>query len=137
MVVVDHDTGRLVWAATGHDRATLQHFFDLLGPERAAKIRLVRADAAEWIADVALAACENATLCLDPFHMCRWESQALDVVRRWVWNLPRRMNMPGQAKQLKNCRHALWKNPEDLTVRQAAKLAWIARHNHRLYGPTC
>jgi transposase len=23
--------------------------------------------------------------------------------------------------------------PEDLAVRQAAKLAWIARHNHRLY----
>jgi transposase len=34
---------------------------------------------------------------------------------------------------LKNCRYALWKNPEDLTARQAAKLAWIARHNHRLY----
>ena len=33
MVVVDHDTGRLVWA--GHDRSTLQEFFDLLGTERA------------------------------------------------------------------------------------------------------
>ncbi len=32
MVVVDHDTGRLVWAADGHDRVTLQRFFDLLGP---------------------------------------------------------------------------------------------------------
>ena len=60
-------------------------------------------------------------------------SQALDVVRRWVWNLLRRMDLPGHAKQLKNCRYALWKNPEDLTARQAAKLAWIARHNHRLY----
>ena len=60
-------------------------------------------------------------------------SQALDVVRRFVWNLLRRMDLPGHAKQLKNCRYALWKNPEDLTTRQAAKLAWIARHNHRLY----
>lgn len=34
---------------------------------------------------------------------------------------------------MKNCRYALWKNPEDLTDRQATKLAWIARHNHRLY----
>ena len=33
-VVVDHDTGRLVWAKAGHNRATLQEFFDLLGPER-------------------------------------------------------------------------------------------------------
>jgi hypothetical protein len=59
MVVVDHDTGRLVWAAAD-DRATLQGFFDLLGPERASKIRLVSADAAEWIGDCALTACENA-----------------------------------------------------------------------------
>jgi Transposase/Helix-turn-helix domain of transposase family ISL3 len=49
MVVVDHDTGRLVWLAEGHDRATLQQFFDLLGAERASKIKLVSADAAEWI----------------------------------------------------------------------------------------
>jgi len=56
MVVVDHDSGRLVWAAAGHDRKTLQQFFDLLGPARAARIRLISADAAEWIADTALAA---------------------------------------------------------------------------------
>jgi len=133
MVVVDHDTGRLVWAKAGHDRATLQEFFDLLGAERAAKIRLVSADAAEWIGDCALTACENATLCLDPFHIVRWASQALDVVRRWVWNLLRRLGMGERAKHLKGCRYALWKNPEDLTDRQAAKLAWIARHNHQLY----
>ncbi len=132
-VVVDHDSGRLVWAAAGHDRATLQRFFDLLGAERASRIRLISADAAEWIGDCALAACANATLCLDPFHIVRWASQALDVVRRWVWNLLRRMGLPGQAKQLKNCRYALWKNPQDLTARQTAKLAWIARHNHQLY----
>jgi transposase len=115
MVVVDHDTDRLVWASPGHDRATLQTFFDLLGPERASHIKLVSADAAEWIGDV------------------RWGSQALDVVRRWIWNLLRKMGLAGQAKHLKGCRYALWKNPEDLTDRQAGKLAWIARHNQRLY----
>ena len=133
MVVVDHDSGRLVWAKAGHDRATLQEFFDLLGPERASKIRLISADAAEWIGTCALAACSNATLCLDPFHIVRWASQALDVVRRWIWNLLRKLGLPGQAKQLKGCRYALWKNPEDLTDRQRTKLAFIARHNQRLY----
>jgi transposase len=133
MVVVDHDTGRLVWAAAGHDRATLQGFFDLLGPERASKIRLISADAAEWIGECALANCPNATLCLDPFHIVRWATDALDVVRRWVWNTLRKVGLPGQAKHLKGCRYALWKNPEDLTDRQAGKLAWIARHNTQLY----
>jgi transposase len=64
----------------------------------------------------------------------RWASQALDVVRRWVWNLLRRLGMAGQAKQLKGCRYALWKNPEDLTDRQASKLAWIARQQPALPG---
>lgn len=133
MVVVDHDSGRLVWAAAGHDKATLQGFFELLGPERAAKIRLISADAAEWISEVAIGACAKATLCLDPFHIVPWASQALDVVRRWVWNVMRRLGLARQARHLKGCRYALWKNPEDLTSRQATKLAWIARHNNQLY----
>jgi transposase len=70
-----------VWAAEGHDRKTLQKFFDLLGPERCAKCRLVSADPAEWITACALDACEHATLCLDPFHIVRWATQATNVTR--------------------------------------------------------
>ena len=62
-----------------------------------------------------------------------WGTKALDVVRRWIWNLLRRMGLGGQAAHLKGCRYALWKNPEDLTDRQQIKLAWIAKHNQRLY----
>jgi len=47
MVVVDHDSGRLVWAAAGHDKKTLDRFFDLVGKQRCGRIRLVSADAAE------------------------------------------------------------------------------------------
>ncbi len=46
MVVVDHGTGRLVWAKPGHDRATLSAFFEALGAERCQQIRLVSCDAA-------------------------------------------------------------------------------------------
>ena len=37
-VVVDHDTGRLVWAEPGRDEATLERFFDALGEDRALKL---------------------------------------------------------------------------------------------------
>jgi transposase len=37
------------------------------------------------------------------------------------------------AKELKGARYALWRNPEDLTQRQAAKLADIAATNRPLY----
>ena len=32
-VVVDHDSGRLIWAAPGRDKATVEAFFDALGLE--------------------------------------------------------------------------------------------------------
>ena len=36
LVCVDHDSGRLIWAAVGRDKETLRSFFDLLGEERCA-----------------------------------------------------------------------------------------------------
>lgn len=132
-VVVDHDTGVLLWAHPGRNEKTLEKFFDRLGDDRCAEITLVSADAAEWINNVVGARCKNAELCLDPFHIVQWATKALDEVRREVWNAARRDGQKAVAKDLKNARYALWKNPEDLTERQGAKLASIARTNKRLY----
>lgn len=132
-VVVDHDTGVLLWAHPGRDSATLEKFFDLLGKERCAQISLVSADAAEWIAIVVAARCSNAELCMDPFHVVQWATKALDEVRREVWNAARKGGQKAVAKELKDTRYALWKSPEDLTERQAAKLCWIAKTNKPLY----
>ncbi len=132
-VVVDHDSGRLVWAAVGRDEATLRKFFDELGESRCAAITLVSADAAGWIAIVVAERCQNATLCLDPFHICQWASKALDEVRREVWNAARRGGQTALARELKDARFALWKNPEDLTTRQQAKLSTIEKTNQPLY----
>ena len=63
----------------------------------------------------------------------KWATNALDVVRRQVWNDARCAGQTAVAKELKGARYALWRNPEDLSVRQAAKLADIARTNRRLY----
>ncbi len=132
-VVVDHDTGVLLWAAPGRDRETLGRFFDRLGEDRCAKIVLVSADAAEWIAMTVSARCVNAEQCLDPFHIVAWATAALDEVRREVWNAARRNGQKALARDLKGARYALWKNPADLTERQGSKLASIAATNNRLY----
>ena len=50
--MVDHGSGRLVWAAPGRDTATLTAFFDVLGEDRCALITHVSADGANWIANV-------------------------------------------------------------------------------------
>jgi transposase len=143
-VVVDHDTGRLLWAAPGRDRATLRSFFDLLGPERCAAISHVSADQADWIAEIVAERCANAVQCADPFHVVKWATEALDEVRRQAWNDARRSGQTtghgygvrvatGDARRFKHARYALWKNPDNLTDRQRDKLAWIAKTDPRLH----
>ena len=133
IVVVDHDQGTLVWARPGRDEATLERFFDELGPERCRQIRQVSADATSWVANVVGRRCPQAVRCMDPFHVVAWATTALDVVRREVWNQARRAGQVRHASDLKGARWALWKNPQDLTRDQQAKLAWIQRTNRRLY----
>ena len=133
IVVVDHDRGRLVWATAGRDEAALSRFFDALGPKRCARLELISADAAPWIANVVKRYCPQARLCLDPFHVVAWATDALDQVRREVWNAARRRGQTALAQALKGTRFALWKNPENLTGRQRLKLASIVRTNDPLF----
>jgi transposase len=150
-VVVDHDSGRLIWAVAGRDNPTLNRFFDALGPQRCAQISHVSADAAGWIADVVSQRCPQAIRCADPFHVISWATRALDDERRRAWNdarvlartegkwtrpgAPPKGARPGheRVRQLQRARYALWKNPEDLTEHQHARLAWIAKTDPRLH----
>ena len=132
-VVVDHDSGRLVWAADGRDKKTVARFFAELGAERQARLELVSSDMGEWITRVVSSQCPQATLCLDPFHVVKLATDALDVVRREVWNQARRGGDTTGARWLKGARWALWKRPERLTERQQARLAVIERVNRHLY----
>lgn len=152
MVVVDHDTRRLVWAAPGRTSATVAEFFDLLGPERCAQITHVSADGADFIDTIVASKCPDAVRVADPFHIVKWATDALDEVRREAWNDARTLARsepkrgrgrppadapprPGseRAKGLKGARYSLWKNPENLTENQQIKLAWIAVTDPRLY----
>jgi transposase len=144
-VVVDHDQGRLVWAAAGKDAATLSRFFDDLGEDRARQLTHVSADMAHWIGPVVRRRAPQAVMCADPFHVVKWAQEALDIERRRVWNQAHGRRRDSRAKQfnrneshsdartIKRARFAIIKNPEDLTERQHEQLAWIAKHHPRLY----
>lgn len=152
-VVIDHDSGRLVWAAAGQNTATLQRFFDQLGPERCAQITHVSADAAAWIAKAVTKNCPDAIQGIDPFHVVMWANDALSDVRAQAWREARRIARstevrrgPGRprkdapprpaserAKALQGVRVALWKNPENLNDKQRAKLEWVAITDPKLH----
>lgn len=114
LVVVDHDTGRLVWAGEGATKDTLNRFFDDLGPRRTRMLTHVTADGAEFIATVLAERAPDVYVCMDPFHVLQWVSQALDRCRSRVLS-----GIDGLSQNdRRRLRWALLKNPEDLTDEQ-------------------
>ena len=149
-VVLNHDTGRVVWCAKGHGKEVLESFFDLLSEDQRGSVRVVTADGARWIAAVVAERCPNAERVMDPFHVVSWMTGILDEVRKVAWRearaaerkQPKRKRgrprkggepKPGKADAVKGSRYPLLKNPENLTDGQQAALDRIAREDKRLY----
>jgi transposase len=129
-LVVDHDRGKVIWGAKGKDAKTLDAFFDELGPQRSAQLSAVSLDLGPaYLKSVqAEGHAPQAVVCADPFHLVKLVGEALDEVRRELWNQLRRLPDDRWAKDFKGSRWALLKNPEDLTETQAAQLARIRRN---------
>ena len=151
-IVVDHDTGRLVWAAAGPRQG------DAAALLRPARRRTVRADHPRVRRRRGLDRRRGRRTLPERGPLRRPVPR-----RRLGHRRPRRRAAPGlerrralartepkrgrgrpgeespprpgheQARKLKDARYALWKNPENLTERQTAKLAWIAKTDTRLY----
>ena len=122
-VVINHDTGKVIWAHEGHGKTIFTKFFKLLSKEQLANIQLVSGDGAKWIQACINDFCLVAKRCIDPFHVVQWATEALDEVRRLAWRdalrnpadkTPKKRGRPKKdttAKDLKGSRFALGKAP--------------------------
>jgi len=129
-VVVDHERGRVVWAAEGKSSDTLEQFFQLIGLERSARIEVVTMDmSAAYIKGVTEHA-RNAEIVFDRFHVVRLLLDAVDEVRR---EQQRALEDTDHGKVLKKSRFSLLKNPWNLTRKEKQKLAAIQVNNRPLY----
>lgn len=151
-VVVNHDTGAVVWCSKGHGRKVFDAFFRSLSPDERASIELVSADGACWVDDAMRERVPQATRCIDTFHVVQWATDLLDEVRRQAWRAAhqRAKAQPGRGRgrprkgepadggrkaagAVRGLRYPLLKNPEDLTDRQRADLELAAASDPRLY----
>lgn len=130
-VVIDHDTGRIVWARPGRSAATLEAFFDQMGAERCARLENVTIDMSQAYESAARRYAPNATIVFDRFHVQRLVHDALDALRRSEVNAAGRGSVA--ATSLKRTRWALQKNPWNLTEIEAKKLTTLQKTNKRLY----
>jgi transposase len=134
-LVSDHATGKFVWGSPGKDAATLDAFFDELGPERSECIEAVSMDMSPAFLKSATAPghATKAVICYDPFHVVALATTALDKVRREVWQALRELPDQDAARRFKGARWALLKNPADLNEDQAATLRKLKRRGGDLW----
>jgi len=90
---------------------------------RASKLRAVSMDMTGGYAASVREHAPQAAIVIDNYHVVALATKALDEVRREYWNELRQAGQTDHAKQFKDSRWALLKNPEDLTERQANTLA--------------
>jgi transposase len=128
-VVVDHEAGRVVWAAEGQSSTTLGNFFEQLGEEQCAQILLVSIDMDEAFRKAIKNWLPNAEIVYDRFHIVQLLNRAVDEVRRAeVRNAPEDLK-----SSVKGSRWPLLKNPWNLTRRDDQKLSTVQRTNAPLY----
>jgi transposase len=145
-VVADHDhDGAVVWAGEGKSGATLERFFDTLGPARAAQLQAASMDLHGAYAKVTGARAPHARVCADPFHIIKLANAAVDEVRRAAWNSTRRaagVTRPGPlarvrqdpaAQLVKHTRWALLKDPTNWTDSQRQTITQLRRARHVLF----
>lgn len=126
-LVSNHDSGKIVWGKAGKDTATLTAFFDELPDGAAAGIEAVSMDMGPAYAKAVRKHAKDAVICFDPFHVVKLAGDALDELRRQVWQAARQLPDKRIAKAFKGARWALLKNPDKLTDTQAQTLAEIKR----------
>ena len=122
-MVVDHKRRRVAWAHDGYGKEVPGLFLRQPADEQRASIRIVTGDGAKWIDASVKERLPNAGRVLDSFHIVSWMSDALDRVRKRLWNQARRGNDKTATEAMRGVRYAVLRNPEDLTERQDTALA--------------
>jgi transposase len=131
-LVYDHGRKKVVWGKVGKDTATLDAFFDELGSDRAGQVEAVSMDMGPAFANSVRAHAPRATIAIDPFHAVKLVTDALDTVRRAVWQQMRSTD-PGAAHKFKGARWALLKRPDHLSDEQAGTLRKLRRRGGELW----
>jgi transposase len=132
-LVSDHRTSTIVWGAPGKDATTLGKFFDALPEGGLEQLEAVSMDLGLAYIKAVRERAPDAVICFDPFHVIKLVTDALDSVRRQVWQSARSYPDKSIAKKYKGARWALLKNPQDLTNDQGDTLKALRRNGGALW----
>lgn len=127
-VVVDHDSGRVVWVGQGARAETLARFFDELGAEATADIEVVTMDMGRAYKAAVEALEPTPAICFDPFHVMVLATRALDALRRRV-----AASLRLDARSQRGLRWALLTSGAELSSARLAALDSLRADRHVLW----
>jgi transposase len=133
-LVVDDDSGRVVWVSEGaREKTSLDGFLDALGQRRQQAIEAVSIDMAPGYYEALRTRLPQARLCIDPFHVVRLANRALEQQRRAQWRLRSWRKQSPRDRWLRGVRWMLLTGAERHSERQQRLLAELEHANYDLY----
>ncbi|MEU4245239.1 ISL3 family transposase [Actinoplanes sp. NPDC026619] len=134
-VVADHDTGRVVFVGEGRNQHVLAEFLQSLGEAGRAPIEAVSMDMTAIYRKATTAHVPHAKICLDPFHVIKWASEALDLAYYGTSHLAAPIAVDGltHAQTWQKVRGALRLPTEKHDPRRASIIEQLRRKHPRLH----
>ncbi len=132
-VVIDMETGRVLWVGRGRTREDIRRFFDLIGRKRCHELRAVAMDMHAAYAEEVRVHCPHAEIVYDLFHVvAKYGREVIDRVR--VDEANRLRDDKKARKIVKGARWLLLRNRSNLSrYEDRIRLQELLAANKRLY----
>lgn len=127
-IVLNADTGELLYMAEGKKKEVIDAFFEQLTPEQRARIEAVGIDRAGAYQRSIEEYLPNAGIVYDRFHLMMNMNQAVDQVRRQEW----RNASQKDKKFIKGSRFLTLANPENLDEKGEKRLQSLLEVNKNI-----
>jgi len=127
-VVLDYDTGRVVWMGAGRQIETLDEFFKNMPENVRNSIQAVALDMWDAYINAVKRWCPNADIVFDLFHVVKAFNEVIDDIRNEEF---RKADQQGQ-EVLKGSKYILLKRRKNLKPKQRIRLKEILALNERL-----
>lgn len=126
-VVLDYDTGRVVWMGEGHRFETLGAFFQQMTPQERAGIEAVAMDMWDPYVKAVRHHLPRARIVYDLFHVvAAYHREVLDQVRKTAY---RKCHDQDERRFIKGSRFLLFKRLDTLSEAQRPQLSELLRVN--------
>lgn len=127
-VIINWQTGRVLWVGEGRRYETLKEFFDTLNDEQRAAIKAIAMDMWDPYIKAVKECCPKVAIVFDQFHVVRAFGRVIDVVR----NREYRKALQEGKEVMKGSKYLLLKNRENLRDEEKPRLKALLKINQTL-----